>query len=847
MHSHQVHIRTRALLISCALACLVTGHALGWPWSSKVQIGEVHAVRKVCRNGLKAVAIRTTNQTAAVYMVVGAGTRHESPSATGLAHLTEHAMFAGTAAVGPDELDRRVKAMGGRANAYTRYDYTLYYDIGLPPTNLMEVLRLEADRLQNLTFSKEPFLREQKRLEEEEHDTYSISSKLDELVDSVVYRREPSSAPKPPESHTHGPWLSIDQVRQFYLAHYRPDNTAVVVVSPLTERETLRLIENAFAGLKRDSVPPPTPTGMGAETERRKVIPSKLGRDRVEYAWTLPPLGHKHGHTIDVLVQVLHLRGLQRDQVVSIRQDVRSDGGLLRMYATGEKAEQAAGSLLADFFDHPPDRSEVKKARFALRNSFEDLAVHTRPYFSLPAMVGVYEVLGLPRYIEDYRSHINRVSARDLIRVAKTYILPDDRYTIVFQKKEREEIKWPDDPAKLGKVAQEADASGDFDTAIEAYSRLLAMTGSKKYKTIYLATRGQLFVRIRDYDAAIADFEAALEITGYPAIRPLLEEAKMLQQGFAAEMLSDKNPETHAGTGENNQPSDAKETLLAMIPGISKELEEWRGLKFKRPVEVTFSESAAGSLKGMYNTKKAELVIILEDGKPRFSRGVLLHELYHALQDQHFNLLSVRADPDNKDAQRGIDALIEGEAMLAVSELMQYDFRQHTRLPEKGPIKKDRFEKIFNYGAGMSFVESLRKRGSWEAIAAAYKDPPQSTREIYRPELYPAHQARPASFPSPKGKILKKDVIGCYDIYLMLALSESTRAEALNVATRALWAEKYELSESGEKSKTVLYIQFESSKDGKKFIKLLESSPKDFPWGVESRGETIVLTAHPQV
>ena len=36
------------------------------------------------------------------------------------------------------------------------------------------------------------------------------------------------------------------------------------------------------------------------------------------------------------------------------------------------------------------------------------------------------------------------------------------------------------------------------------------MTRSKMYKTIYLTTRGQLHVRVRDYDAAVADFPVPL-------------------------------------------------------------------------------------------------------------------------------------------------------------------------------------------------------------------------------------------------------------------------------------------------------------------------------------------------
>ena len=42
---------------------------------------------------------------------------------------------------------------------------------------------------------------------------------------------------------------------------------------------------------------------------------------------------------------------------------------------------------------------------------------------------------------------------------------------------------------------------------------------------IYLASRGQVHLDRRDFDAAIADFETALDVVDYPAVRQLLEEA----------------------------------------------------------------------------------------------------------------------------------------------------------------------------------------------------------------------------------------------------------------------------------------------------------------------------------
>jgi len=116
--------------------------------------------------------------------------------------------------------------------------------------------------------------------------------------------------------------------------------------------------------------------------------------------------------------------------------------------------------------------------------------------------------------------------------------------------------------------------------------------------------------------------------------------------------------------------------------------------------------------------------------------------------------------------------LIEGEAMLAVSELMDYDFEAHATIPAEGPLDEERFEKIFHYGDGLRFVRALRDAGGWDGVSEAFQDPPRTTGEVYHPERY-LEQRRD----EPPGLRLcqKTRASGEYGLSLWLSREEDTR------------------------------------------------------------------------
>jgi hypothetical protein len=189
----------------------------------------------------------------------------------------------------------------------------------------------------------------------------------------------------------------------------------------------------------------------------------------------------------------------------------------------------------------------------------------------------------------------------------------------------------------------------------------------------------------------------------------------------------------HEVEPDGDAPALTIDEVRAQLPALQAELEAWRGLRFLEPVEVETESPQREGVAGYYDPATNRLVID-PARKGRFQRGLLLHELQHALQDQHFDLERVaEAAGDTEEARLAVSALVEGEAMLAVIELMDYDFEKVAGIADQAEIDPEETDR-FRYGAGSRYVRALRdKCGGWKAVDRAFRKPPRTTEEIQHP------------------------------------------------------------------------------------------------------------------
>lgn len=78
-------------------------------------------------SGIWCVHRRVKSSAAYVALTIGAGTRDEAPEQHGVAHLTEHLLFKGTARRSALQINRRLESVGGEVNAFTGKEETVLH------------------------------------------------------------------------------------------------------------------------------------------------------------------------------------------------------------------------------------------------------------------------------------------------------------------------------------------------------------------------------------------------------------------------------------------------------------------------------------------------------------------------------------------------------------------------------------------------------------------------------------------------------------------------------------------------------------------------------------------------
>lgn len=160
-----------------------------------------------------------------------------------------------------------------------------------------------------------------------------------------------------------------------------------------------------------------------------------------------------------------------------------------------------------------------------------------------------------------------------------------------------------------------------------------------------------------------------------------------------------------------------------------------------------YSSVLGEQVAGFYDPDTKQLVVPMrEDTFSPLERTTIVHELTHALTDQHFDFGSHYEklfDEDRFDEAAAYQALIEGDA---VASELRYLFTldadaQRQVIEESFDVESTALESaprfiqeslIFPYVQGQMFVEEI-SAGSSEAVDEAYADPPLSSEQIITP------------------------------------------------------------------------------------------------------------------
>jgi zinc protease len=208
-----------------------------------------------------------------------AGSMDEFNGTTGVAHVLEHMMFKGTEKVPEGQFSKRIAAAGGRENAFTNRDETVYFQ-QLQKDRLPIAFELEADRMANLQLKDESFAKEIQVVMEERR------LRTDDNPQAIVYEQLMSVAYQAnPYRRPIIGWLDdlqnmkVQDARDWYGRWYAPNNATLVVAGDVNPQEVVALAKKEFGMLASKPMPVRKPQDEPqARGEKRITVkaPAKL-------------------------------------------------------------------------------------------------------------------------------------------------------------------------------------------------------------------------------------------------------------------------------------------------------------------------------------------------------------------------------------------------------------------------------------------------------------------------------------------------------------------------------------------------------------------------------------------
>ncbi|HMF52405.1 MAG TPA: pitrilysin family protein [Candidatus Saccharimonadales bacterium] len=421
------------LAISLVLALLVFGSA----YAASVQ-------EFVLDNGLKILLAEDHKSPSVTFQIwYRVGGRNEKDGKSGLAHFLEHMMFKGTPTTGPEEYSRIIAKNGGRSNAFTSNDMTVYFAT-MSREKIGIEIDLEADRMANALLGETYFEPEKKVIQEERRlrTDDNPAAALSEVASAVAFVIHPYRRPVVG-------WmediqnLTRQDLADFYKLYYAPNNAVIVIVGDFSIAEILPKVKAAFEKIPRGA-PPPVVDVVEPEQrgERRVTLKKEAELASLLMFYQAPNLKSPDNFALDLLAVVLAggrssrlhhelvyqkrlVRGVDADySSVSVDPMGFSISAQLLPGVQPAMVESEIDGMLVKVKAELISERELQKAK----NQIEAAFVFAQDSIFGQAMkIGYYEIAGGWRQMDSYLDGIRKVTREDIRRVARQYLNADRR------------------------------------------------------------------------------------------------------------------------------------------------------------------------------------------------------------------------------------------------------------------------------------------------------------------------------------------------------------------------------------------------------------------------------------
>jgi zinc protease len=386
------------------------------------------------------------------------GSANERPGRTGFAHLFEHMLFQGSADVAANEHFEVVQRAGGTLNGSTWLDRTNYFET-VPSNQLELILWLEANRMGYLL----PGMTQEKLDTQRDVVKNERRWSVDNQPYGTWWERLPALTF--PEDHPfhhsligsmdHLSAASLDDVREFFAAYYRPNNAVLTIAGDFEKNEAMALVQKHFGPIPAGASIPPLPDMAVPEVFgqwKREVVPDAVPLPRLFMAFRTPAFGTDAYYATSVAGAVLGLRkgsrlyrSLVRDRQVAadanaFTYDLTKGSDMLVVDATarpgisGEMLEQEVAREIDVMFRDGVTQQEVDRAIALIESDLVRSMQSAGDRADKLSMYATY--FGRPELINELPGLYRAVNAKAVNRFIKSHLGENNRASLLFVPRE---------------------------------------------------------------------------------------------------------------------------------------------------------------------------------------------------------------------------------------------------------------------------------------------------------------------------------------------------------------------------------------------------------------------------
>lgn len=263
------------------------------------------------KNGMQVVLIENHRAPIVVQMVwYRVGAADEPWGKSGIAHYLEHLMFKSTKTLKSGEFSRIIARNGGQENAFTSWDYTAYFQ-RVAADRLELMMKHEADRMVNLTLTKEEVLPERDVILEERRSRTDNrpGSLLSETTRAAFWENHPYAIPIIGWAHEIAA-LTREDALDFYKKYYNPANAILIVAGDVTLEKLKPLAEKYYGVIPGTPLPKRVrPKEPPHHAPRRVTLKDKrVGQPSISRQYLAPSFSggkKEHAHALELLSDIL--------------------------------------------------------------------------------------------------------------------------------------------------------------------------------------------------------------------------------------------------------------------------------------------------------------------------------------------------------------------------------------------------------------------------------------------------------------------------------------------------------------------------------------------------------------